>query len=141
MLVFAVRCFLSTMFKIDVIHFILTGSKQYIPQDLPLLFVIIFLTFFTMANPGCAITSARCKQIGIELRNRRFIQCTSRCDRATMQKQVCLPVCCECRHGQSNPGLAFCHPVRFTLGFDQSKPLIPSGLIQSRTRRLHSECV
>jgi hypothetical protein len=137
-LVFAVRFILSSMFKSDVIHFILTGTEQYIPQDLPIPFVIIFLTCFTTAKHCSTITLARYKQIGIESRNQRFIQCTNRCDRPTKQNQVCLRLRCECSCGQSNPGLTLCHPVRFTLGLDQSKPLIPSGLFQSRRIKLHS---
>jgi len=67
---------------------ILTSSKQYIPQNYPLLFVIIFLSYCTPANHGYTKTSARWQRIQIEQIDRRFIQCVTCWHPATTQTPV-----------------------------------------------------
>ena len=68
---------LNRMCKLAVTDFILTCRYQYIPQNFPLLFVIIFLTFSTTASHGSTSTSARCDWIRIKPNDRRFIQCAT----------------------------------------------------------------
>jgi len=62
---YAARFSLSRLCKLAVTHSNLTWSWLYIPQDLPVLVVIIFLFFSTTANRGSTNTCARCERIWI----------------------------------------------------------------------------
>jgi len=65
---------LSIMNKLAGTCYILTWSLLYIPQDFPLLFFIIFLSYSTPPNHGCTNTSARRRWIRHKPINWRFIQ-------------------------------------------------------------------
>jgi len=98
---------LSRMWKLTVIHSIVTCGLIDIPQDFPL-FVIIFFTFSTTASHGSTNTSARCDWIRIKPNDGRFLERTPGCDTAaTTQTPVTPPRRCNCSHWKYGPGRTF----------------------------------
>jgi hypothetical protein len=63
---------LSITYDLAATYVILTSSYLYIPQDLPLHFVIIFLSYSTPASDGYTNISARSDRIRIEPYNGHF---------------------------------------------------------------------
>ena len=82
--------------KLAVTYSILTWSRLYIPQDFPLLFIIIFLCYSTPANHGYTNTSARWEQIRIKPIDGCFIPCVTQWNTATMQTTVSTLRRCQC---------------------------------------------
>jgi hypothetical protein len=97
---------LSKMCKLIVIHSLVTCSLVYISPDFPL-FVIIFLTFATLARHGSTNTSARCDSFRILLNDTLFMQCAPGWDTAATQTPVSPPQCCNCSHQKYGPGNTF----------------------------------
>jgi hypothetical protein len=64
---------MSRMYKLTVIHSLVTRSLLYIHQDFPLFF-IIFLTLSTIGNHGHTNTSVQVDSIRIQPNDWRFIQ-------------------------------------------------------------------
>jgi len=81
-----------------VTYFILTCSEVYIPQDFPLLFTIIFLSYSTPANHGNINTSARLEWHRTRWINGRYTQLIILWHTARMQTRVSSPQCCQCGH-------------------------------------------
>jgi len=93
--------------KLAVTHFILTWTWLYIPQDFPLLFIIIFLWYSTPADCGNTNASARWERIQIQWNDGCFLQCVTRWDTTTMYAPVCPPSCCQCSHHNYDRGRTF----------------------------------
>jgi len=99
---YAARYILSRMCKLTVIHFIVTCSLLYIPQDFPL-FIIKFLTIYTSASHGSTNTSARCDWNRIKLNKGRFIACAPGWDTVATQTLGSLAWHCYCSHRKYDP--------------------------------------
>jgi len=95
---------LSIMYKLAATHSLLTWSSLYIPQDFPLLSIIIFLSYFTPANDGYTTTSARWLRIQSRLIDGRFIWYISPWHTARMQIWVTPPQCCKWSHRKCDRG-------------------------------------
>jgi len=95
---YAVGFMLRRMCKLAVIHSVLSWSQLYIPQDFPLLFVIILLTFSTTASHGSTYNSAMWESIPIELNDRHLIYFATCRHTAARKTPVHSLQRCQCRH-------------------------------------------
>ena len=86
---------------------ILTCGQLYNPQNIPLLFVIIFLSYSTPTNDEYSTTSARWDRILIKLIGRRFIKYVNHLHTAEVQTPVSPPRCCQCSNQKYDPGCPF----------------------------------
>jgi len=89
---------LSTTSMLAANYCILTWSKLYNPLDFLLLFVIIFLSYSTLAYHGYTTTQARSKLIQIQLIGRPFIKYVTYWHTARTQTPVSPPQCSQCSH-------------------------------------------
>jgi len=106
---YAAGFILSKTCKLAVTYSILTWSWPYIPQDLPLLFVIIFLSYSTPANNAYTNTPASWERIRIKPIDGRFIPCVTCWFTATTQATVSPPQRWQCSHRRYDPVCAFKH--------------------------------
>lgn len=90
--------------KSAIVHSVLTRSLLYIPQNFPLVFIIIFISFSTWGNYRSTNTSAKCEHIRCKPINRYFVQCAFCWNVAPMQTPVSPPLYCQCSLWRYNPG-------------------------------------
>jgi len=95
---YAAGFMLSIMYKLAATYCILTWRSLYIPQDLPLHFVIIFLSLSTPANHRYTTTSAGWWRIRSKPINWRFIWYFTPWPTAGMQTPVSPPQCYQWSH-------------------------------------------
>jgi len=98
---------LREMCNLAVTYFILTCSEVYIPQDFPLLFVIIFLSYSTPAHHGYKNTSASWERHRTRWINRHFTRYVTLWHTAWMQTPVSPLQCRQCGHQKYVPGCTF----------------------------------
>jgi len=98
---------LSEPCKLAVTFFVLTRSEVYFPQDFPLLFIIIFLSYSTPANHGYTNTSARWEQHQTRQINRCYTQYVTLWHTARMQTPVSPQQCSQCGHQSYDLGCTF----------------------------------
>jgi len=104
---YAAGFLMSTMCKLAVNYAIVTWSSLYIPQDFPLLFVIIFLSYCRKVNQDYRNTSAWWEWIRNEPIDRLFIQCSTRWHTATQQTPFSPPQSWQCNHRNYDSGCTF----------------------------------
>jgi hypothetical protein len=98
---------LSETCNLAVTYFILTCSEVYIPQEFPLLFVIIFLSYSTPANHGYTNTSARWEQHWSRQMNGYYTQYITLRHTARTKTPVSSPQCCKSSHQKYDRGCRF----------------------------------
>jgi len=98
-----VAIIISRTGKLADAHSISTGSYLCCPQNIPHLFIIIFLCSVTGGNHGCTITWARWGQIRVEPTSSCFSQCASHWDTTILQTPLSPPWCCQCHHWIYDP--------------------------------------
>jgi hypothetical protein len=104
---FAVRFLLSRRCKLAVTDSIVTWRNLYIPQNFPLLLVVIFLSFSAEINHGTTNTSKRCGRNQIESSDSGFIQFATGSETATLQTPFSPPQPCQYSHGKYVPERTF----------------------------------
>jgi len=98
---------LSAMYNLAVTCFIFTWSEVYIPQEFPLLFVIIFLSYSTQVKHDYTYTSARCERHLTRQITGYYSQYVTLRHTARMETPVSSPQWCQCGHQKYNWGCTF----------------------------------
>jgi len=80
-----------------------TSFHYHLPQDFPLLFVIIYLIFSTTPYHGSSESSAWYWRIGTKWNDKCFIQYTTHWDTATLQTPVSPLQHYQCSHWKYHP--------------------------------------
>jgi len=79
----------------------------HLPQDFPLLLVLIFFFPSTPAKHGPTKTSAGDKRIGIEQNNGHYIRYATSWETTMMHPPLSPLWCCKCGHWKYEPGCKF----------------------------------
>jgi len=104
---YAAGIILSITYKLAANYSILTWCSLYIPQDFPLHFVIIFLSYSTPPKHGFTQTAARWWRIWCEPIDGRDIEYVNPCHTMRTHRQVSPPQGCQWSHQNYDPGCTF----------------------------------